>query len=254
MWWKKKEQKKKEPVEVKKEEDLLKELCGDNTQLYDVLSKHLVVNPLTSVSEKDIDILIEEAETIVDFARAMDKVIFESTQNPEERERYTKSIQNLASKTIHGINQEKEKAEKDGLTDRANSLEKMIEDYKFISERTEDIISVASELYYEKLLELGQDERRATRALERQRIYGEEWSLREQEKANREARKKEIKMMGKEERRAAEEQEKIEEQTAEERKVARSREKEEADAEERRIINQEETERQARRDERQRNK
>ena len=254
MWWKKKAPKKEEPVEIKKEEDLLKELCGDNTQLYGVLSKHLVVNPLTSISEKDLDVLIGEAVTIVDFARAMDKVIFETTQNPEERERYTKAIQNLTTKTIHAIEQEKEKAEKDGLTDRANSLEKMIEDYKFISERTEDIVSVASKFYYERLLELGQDERRAARELERQRVYGEDWSLREQERADREARKKEKKVLGKEERRTAEEQEKREEKEAEERKAARVREREEAEAEEQRIKMQEEMERQARRDERQRNK
>ena len=254
MWWKKKAQKIEEPVEDKKEEDLLKELCGDSTQLYGVLSKHLVVNPLTSISEKDIDILIEEAETIMDLARAMDKVIFETTQNPEESERYTKAIQNLTSKTIHTIEQEKEKTEKDGLTDRVNSLEKMIEDYKFISERTEDIINVASEFYHEKLLELGQDERRAARTLERQRISGEAWSLREQEKADREARKKELKMMGKEERRAAEEQDKREEQAEEERKATRAEEKLEAEREESRIAEREKADREAREEERRRYK
>jgi hypothetical protein len=253
MWWKKKEQEKEEPVEVKKEEDLLKELCGDDVQLYGVLRNQLLLNPLTSVSEKDIDTLIEEAEKNGNFRQAMDKAIFEATQNPEEKERYTKVIQNLASKTIHATEQEKEKAEKEGLTDRVNSLEKWIEQQKILNDRTEDIISVASEFYSEKLLVGGEDERRAARALERQRIDREEWRLGEQAKAEREARKKEMKTMSKEERKEAEEREKREEMAAEERKAARAEEKRKAESEELSISEQEKREREARRDERQRN-
>jgi hypothetical protein len=253
MWWKKKEQEKEEPVEAKKEEDLLKELCGDDVQLYGVLRNQLLLNPLTSISEKDIDTLTEEAEKNGNFRQAIDKAIFEATQNPEEKERYTKVIQNLASKTIHATEQEKERAEKEGLTDRVNSLEKWIEQQKILSDRTEDIISVASEFYNEKLLVGGEDERRAARVLERQRIDREEWKLGEQEKAEREARKKEMKTMSKEERKEAEEREKREEIAAEERKAARAEEKRKAESEELSISEQEKRDKKTRRDERQRN-
>lgn len=254
MWWKKKDKRKEEPVEDKKEENLLKELCGDNGQLYGFLSSHLLVNPLIGLSEKDIDTLTEEAEKSGDFRQAMDKTIFEATQNPEEKERYTKAIQNLASKTVHAIEQEKEKAKKEGLTDRVSSLEKRIEDQKFFSERTEDIISVATEFYNEKLLELGEGQRRVERKKERDMAESAEWRRGEQEKRDREARKKEISMMGKEERREAEEQDKREELTAEERKAARAEEKREAEDEESRISEREKADRETRIEERRRNK
>ncbi|UCG66281.1 MAG: hypothetical protein JSW12_04430, partial [Deltaproteobacteria bacterium] len=57
--WKKKEE--------KKEESLLKELCGDDAKLYDFLSRYLYENPLAAISKKDLDILTEEAEKSGDF-------------------------------------------------------------------------------------------------------------------------------------------------------------------------------------------
>ena len=104
--WRKKEEKKEE-----KEESLLKELCGDDAKLYDFLSNYLYLNPLAAISKKDLDILTEEAEKSGNFRPAVDKAIFEGAQNPGERERYIKVIQNLASKTIHATKQEKEKVE-----------------------------------------------------------------------------------------------------------------------------------------------
>ena len=252
MWWKKKKRKKEEPIEEREEEGLLKELCGDDVKLYTFLSNYLLLDPLSGLSNKDLDILTEDAVKSGDFRPAIDKAIFEATQNPEERERYIKVIQNLASKTIHATEQEKEKAEKEGLTDRADSLKKRIENQKFISERTEDIINIASKFYNERLLSLGEDERRAARVLERQRIDSEEWMLEEQEKAKREARKKEKGMMGKEERREAEEQDKREELAAEERKAARAEEMREAEREERKIEEREKADQEAREEERRR--
>ena len=252
MWWKKKKRKKEEPIEEREEEGLLKELCGDDVKLYTFLSNYLLLDPLSGLSNKDLDILTEDAVKSGDFRPAIDKAIFEVTQNPEERERYIKVIQNLASKTIHATEQEKEKAEKEGLTDRVDSLEKRIEDQKFIIERTEDIIDIASKFYNERLLELGEGERRAARVLERQRIDSEEWRLGEQKKAEREARKKEIGMMGKEERREAEEQDKREELAAEERKAARAEEMREAEREERKIEEREKADQEAREEERRR--
>src|SRR4030042_1052720 len=120
--WKKKEEKKEE-----KEESLLTELCGDDAKLYEFLSKYMYENPLAAISKKDLDILTEEAEKSGNFRPAVDKAIFEAAQNPGEREKYIKVIQNLAPKTIHATEQEKEKVEKEGLTDWAADLGRRIE-------------------------------------------------------------------------------------------------------------------------------
>ena len=239
--WKKKEE---------KEESLLKELCGGDAKLYDFLSRYMYMNPLTAISKEDLDILTEEAEKSGDFRPAVDKAIFEATQKPGERERYIKVLQNLASKTIHATEQEKEKVEKEGLTDRAASLERRIENQKFMSERAEDIINVASKFYNERLVELGENVRREARSKERQRVANDEWKIGEVEKAEREARKKERGKMGREEKREAEKQDKREELATEERKEARAEEKKEAEREERRIEELEKAEREARKKER----
>lgn len=184
--WKKREEKKEE-----KEESLLKELCGDDAKLYDVLSNYIYEKPLAAISKKDLDSLTEEAEKNGNFRTAVDKAIFEAAQNPGERERYIKVIQNLASKTIQATEQEKEKVEKEGLTDQAASLGRRIENQSFMSERAEDIISVASKFYNEKLVELGESVRREARAEERKKAEREERRTGKREKANREARKTE---------------------------------------------------------------
>jgi len=243
--WKKKEEKKEE-----KEESLLKELCGDDARLYDFLSNYMYEHPLAAISKKDLDILTEEAEKSGNFRPAVDKAIFEAAQNPEERERYIRVIQNLASKTIHATEQEKEKVEKEGLTDHAASLGRRIENQKFMSERTEDIINVASKFYNEKLVELGEDVRRKAREKERKEAEREERRIGELEKAGREARKKERREMGREEKREAKKQDRREELAAEERKEARGEERRKAEREERRIGELEKAGREARKKER----
>jgi hypothetical protein len=243
--WKKKEEKKDE-----KEESLLKELCGDDAKLYDFLNKYMYEKPLAAISKKDLDILTEEAEKSGDFRPAVDKAIFEATQNPGERERYIKVIQNLASKTIHATEQQKEKVEKEGLTDYAASLGRRIENQKFMSERTEDIINVASKFYNEKLVELGENVRREARGKERGEAERKEERTEELEKAGREARKKERRGMGRKEKREAEKQDKREELAAEERKEARGEERKEAEREERRTEELEKAGREARKKER----
>ena len=243
--WKKKEEKKEE-----KEESLLKELCGDDAKLYDFLSYYMYENPLAAISKKDLDILTEEAEKSGNFRPAVDKAIFEAAQNPGERERYIKVIQNLASKTIHATEQEKEKVEKEGLTDRAASLGRRIENQKFMSERAEDIINVASKFYNEKLVELGENVRREARGKERNKAETEERRTGELEKAGREARKKEKRQMGREEKREAEKQDKTEERAAEERKEVRQEQRKEAEREESRTGELEKVGREARKKER----
>jgi hypothetical protein len=246
--WKKKEKEKEEKEE--KEESLLTELCGDDVKLYDFLSYYLYLNPLAAISKKDLDILTEEAEKSGDFRPAVDKAIFEAAQNPGERERYIKVIQNLASKTIHATEQEKEKVEKEGLTDRAAFLGRRIENQKFMSERAEDIINVASKFYNEKLMELGENVRREARREERRGAEREEERKEELEKAGREARKKERRGMGRKEKREAKKQDKREELAAEERKKARREEKRGAEREEERKEELEKAEREARKKER----
>jgi len=243
--WKKREEKKEE-----KEESLLKELCGDDAKLYDVLSNYMYEKPLAAISKKDLDILTEEAEKSGNFRTAVDKAIFEAAQNPGERERYIKVIQNLASKTIHATEQEKEKVEKEGLTDQAASLGRRIEDQKFMSERAEDIINVASKFYNEKLVELGENVRRDARAEERKEAKREEWRTGDLEKAGRAARKKERRGMGREEKRVAKKQDKREELAAEERKEASREERKGSEREEKRIEKLEKAGRAARKKER----
>ena len=243
--WKKKEEKKEE-----KEKSLLKELCGDDSKLYDFLSKYMYEDPLAAISKKDLDILTEEAEKSRDFRPAVDKAIFEAAQNPGERERYIKVIQNLASKTIHATEQEKEKVEKEGLTDRAADLGRRIENQKFMSERPEDIINVASKFYNEKLVELGENVRREARGEERREAEGEEWRIGELEKAGRETRKKERREMGRAEKREAKKQDKREELAAKERKEARGEERKGAEREERRTGELEKAGRETRKKER----
>jgi trichohyalin len=206
--------------------------------------------PLTAISKKDLDILTEEAEKSGNFRPAVDKAIFEAAQNPGERERYIKVIQNLASKTIHATEQEKEKVEKEGLTDYAASLGRRIENQRFMSERTEDIINVASKFYNEKLLELGENVRREARGKERRETQGKEERTEEMEKTGREARKKERRGMGRGEKREAKKQDKREELAAEGRKEARGKERKEAEREERRTEELEKAGREARKKER----
>jgi hypothetical protein len=239
-----------EKEEKKEKKSLLKELCGDDAKLYDFLSSYLYLNPLAGISEKDLDILTEEAEKSGNFRPALDKAIFEGTKNPGEGERYIEVIQNLALKAIHAMEQEKEKVEKEGLTDQADSLGRRIQNHKFMSERTEDIINVASKFYNEQLLELGEETRREARVEERKEAKREEGRIVELERAEREARKEERGKMGREEKREAEKQDKREELVAEGRKEARAEERKEAEREEGRIVELERAEREARKEER----
>jgi len=192
-----------------KEESLLEELCGDDAKLYDVLAHNLYLNPIAAISKKDLEILIEEAEKSIkdrDYEeatwkhkRVVDKAIFEATQNPGERGRYIKVIQDLVSKAVHANEKAKEKVEKEGRMERATSLERIIENYKFMSERIEDVTNVASQFYNERLVTLGEKDRRGVRR-EKMRKMGseekieaarEEKRIKETEEGRREARREE---------------------------------------------------------------
>ena len=235
--WKKKEE---------KEGNLLNELCGDDGRLRDLLSVNLYENPLTAVPSTDLDTLIKEGEKSGNYRPAMDKAIFEGSQNLADSGKYVKAIRDIASKTIQATEQEKEKAKKEGLTGRVATLETRIEAQRFMSERAEDIIGVASKFYSERLLVLGEDARREVRERERRGIEGQERQTEDLEKAGREARKKGIRELRGEEKREAEKQDKKDEFAAGERKEAREEERLRADAEEKRIGDLEKAGREAR--------
>ena len=233
-----------------REESLLEELCRDDAKLLDFLSNYLLIDPVAGISKKNLDILSEEGERSGDFRPAVDKAIFEGALNPAEKEKYIKIIQNLALKTIQATEREKEKAAKKGLTDRAAYLESRVENQKFMSERAEDIISIASKFYKEELLELGEKVRREEKRSKEAEAESMEWRTEQAEKEGRGARKKEERGMGREEKREAEKQDKREELAAEERKEARGEERKKAEREERRTGELEQVEREARKKER----
>jgi len=215
-----------------KEEDLLKELCGDDAELYAVLGSCLYVDPIAAISKKDLEILVEEAERSIKdenyeearqkYRRVVDKAIFEATQNPRERSRYIKVIQDIASKT---------------------------ENYKFMSERIEDVIKIASLYYNERLEELGVRERRETRRQERKDVEREEQMEEKKAGERRETRRQERKEMGRGERKEAEREDKREEKKAGERRETRRQERKEAETEEKRMEEREEERRKERRKE-----
>ena len=201
-----------------KEEDLLKELCAGDAKLLAVLGRMLYLDPIAAISSKDLELLLGEAETSIKdgnyeeatrkYRVVMDKAIFEATQKPEERGRYIKIIQDLASKTIHATEKAKERAEKKGLTDHAASLERNIEHYKFVSKRIDDVVNVAAHFYNEKLALLGDVERREAR---REKVRAVEWEATREargEAERREVRREARKEMGRDERREAEKEEK----------------------------------------------
>jgi len=240
--------KKKEKKE--RETTLLQELCGADAELYACLSTHLYETPVAAVSQQDLDVLIKEAEESGNFRPALDKAIFEGAQNPGERERYVEVVQTLASKITLATEQEREEAEKKGLTDLAASLGRRIEDQKVMGKRAEDILDVASKFYNEKLVESEEDARRKARQEEREEAEREELRIGEREQAGREGRRRTRRAMGREERREAKKKDRQDKLAAEERKEAREQKRQELDREEERIGEREQAGREARKEER----
>ncbi len=266
MWWRKKEAKKETKKETKKgekEEFLLKQLCGDDAELYDVLGLYLYEDPVGAISRQDLDILIGEAEKSFKdedyrearqrYMRAMDKAIFEATQNPGEKGRYNVVIQDLASKTVKATEKVKEIAEKEGPADYASSarslLEGSIKRFEFLSNRSEDVTRIASLFYNERLEELGSMGKREARRQERRDADVREEIEDKEASKRREERGEERKEMGRGERRGAEKEDKEEEKKQRERRNARKKEGTEAEKEEKRTEEEENERRDARRKE-----
>jgi hypothetical protein len=217
-----------------KEEDLLKELCADDAELLAVLGRMLYINPVLAISSKDLELLLKEAEksikdgnheeAIREYRVVVDKAIFEATQKPEERDRYIEFIQNLASKTILATEKAIEEVEKKGSTDKVVSLKKKIEHYKFVSQRVDDILNVATHFYNERLAMLGDASRRKERIEKIQSMKVKATIEAREETERRETRRKARKEMKREERREAEKEEKkITEREAERRETRREK-------------------------------
>jgi len=229
---------------------LLEDLCGGDSALYALLSSYLYQKPLVAISKKDLDVLIEEAGESDDFGQAIDKAIFEGAQNSEERERYIEVIRTLASSAMQVAEQARDELEKEEPAERAAFLERRIEDYRFMSERTDDILNVASEFYTERLLESDESIKRGVREADKRRSENEERAIGKREQSERTERRRERRKMGRAERREAKRQAKIEDAAASERRTAREEKRLETEEEERRIDEMEKTARDARKKER----
>jgi hypothetical protein len=228
-----------------REESLLKELCGDDVKLYDFLSRRLYFDPISAISNADLESLIEDAEKSIEdenyhkvmqkYRTALDKALFEATQNLGERARYIKVIQDLASRAA----KVREKVEeKEGFT--SSSLEGIIKYNEFMSERIEDVIKIASLFYNERLEVLGVIERKDARRKDREKTERVVQRAEREAKEGREARRED---MGRGERREAKKEDKREEKKEKERREARREEAIEAEREENRIDEKRENER-----------
>jgi hypothetical protein len=243
-----------------KDEDLLKELCGSEAKLYDFLSRTLYTDPVAAISKRDLETLIEEAEKSIKdknyedatrkYQLVVGKAIFEATQNPGERDRYIKLIQDLASTATQVTEKVKEKVEKEGSAAHARSLEGQTKHYEFLSERIEDVIKIASLFYNERLEVLGAKERREARREERREADREEQIEEREQIERREARRKEREEMGRKGREEAETEEKRIEEREKEKREARRKGREEAETEEKRIEEREKEKGEARKKER----
>jgi hypothetical protein len=210
----------------KKDESWLRQLCGDDAKLYEVLSSSLYLDPIAGMPKEDLGILIEVAEKSVrdeNYEEAIrkcrsvvDKAIFEATQHQEEKDRYIKVIQDLVSKRAQATEKLKEEVEKEGLTDRVAVLERGIEYCKFVSERIEDVLEVARHFYGERLKMLGEKESGEGRL--------EEKSERRRKERTEEEREEKKDKKGEKERK----EKRVEEDREEEREKQREKETREA--------------------------
>jgi hypothetical protein len=133
----------------------------------------------------------------------LDKAIFEASQHGEEKDRYIKVIQDISAKASQATGKVKEKTEKTGPKEYVASLEQRIGHYKLLSERTEDVVNVASLYYNEKMDKLGEEVRREQRAADaRARERGTK-----EEKKDKKLQKEKVERRLEEDRRESKEQE-----------------------------------------------
>jgi hypothetical protein len=242
---------------LSKEENLLQELCGTDVKLHEVLSNMLFEDPMMAIPERDLESLIQEAENNFKdnkyemaqkyYTMAIDKAFLEAAQNSQEKDRYSKIIQDLASKIVQVIEKTKITAKKEGLTSKVGLLDRKIEQFNFVDERIKDVMTVTSDYYREKLILLDEKDRRKKRQEERQRAKTDGRRIEEELQEMRENRKKERQQMGSKERQEAEREEKLIEKQEMEQREARRKKRRKTEREEKLIEKQEMEQREARR-------
>lgn len=243
-----------------KHQDLLGALCGNDVEMYRLLTRHLYVDPTVATLKSDLGILTEQAEKSINegnlqeamdkYQLAVDKALFNATQNPGEKDRYVAVIKDLASKTTDVTKKLKEELEKEGLVGYASSLEGRIKDYRFMTERIDDVIKTASLFYKERLEELKAGEMREAREKERFEASREEEREEVKERETAKARREERKKMGRGDRREAEREDKRKQQSEKEKRETRQKEREATEIEEDKKQREEDEKREARRKER----
>jgi len=221
--------------EEEQQQTLLEELCKGDEALLSVLRSYLYHKPLAAISKKELDILIEEAERSGDFRQAIDKAIFEGSQNPEERNQRAESVRDVASRAMRAAELAKGRVSREGLAERAASFGRKIEEYRFMVERTDDILDVASTYYDERLVESQEAARRQTRLEARRETARDERAADKREEGEEAARRRARRKLSRTERREAKKQEKLERAAAKARRKAADESRAEAEQEERRV-------------------
>lgn len=220
--------------EEKQQKTLLEELCKGDKALLDILSAYLYHKPQAAISKKELGVLVAEAERSGDFRRAIDKAIFEGSQNPGERNQHAESVRDVASRAIRAAEVAKEKQGREGLAERAASLGRKIEEYRFMIKRADDVLDVASAYYEERLLESQEEARRETRLEARRESARDDEAAEKREEGARAARRRARRKLSRPERREAKRQEKVERAAAKARHEAAEERRAEAEEEERR--------------------
>jgi hypothetical protein len=232
------------------EQSLLQELCGADAPLYALLRSYLYYTPLAAVSRENLESLTARAEETGDFRPAIDKAIFEGSQNPTETERYVTIIRSLAAKAMRATEREQQERTGEANADRAASWRKKGEDFRLMAEKAAEVLAVATEFYNERLLKAEEDVRRQARADDRRRSEGEERAIKESERRGQAARKEERRKMSWRERREARRRDRTEATASEAKRRVREEKRSEAEEKERRIGEEEEAARKARKKER----
>lgn len=256
MWKNKEEKKEEKEKEEDKKVSLLKELCGDDKKLYDLLSNTLYINPVPVISKTDLESLIEEADEMIKdenyqgamqkYQIAVNKAIFEASLNPGEMARYVKVIRDLSSKAAK-VAEKIKNGEKEGFD--YSYFEGRVKHYEFMSERAEDVVRIASIVYNERLEELGEAERRKERSIERGDVRRAEERADMDAKEMRKLREKERKGNSGEWKREAEKKDREEEKSENDRAVERMKEGIETERKEKILEDEEEERRESRRKE-----
>ena len=152
--WKERQAKHQERQE--KEISLLQQWCQGDSKLYDWVSKTLYLEPVGGIFDQSIDVLTAEGIASGDFRPAIDKALFESSQKPAEKEKYVKIIRDLVSRAIVETERELKTGEHD--SEHTDFLKKRIENRKYLGEKVEAILDVATKFYKERLEDMARRE------------------------------------------------------------------------------------------------